>query len=281
MNGDSINSSSMHGSSNRSSITRFDSTASPFSSSHLGPSPPLLSDDLDPAWLAFFPRCNGAVHIDSGDALHPLPFLSSPSADFTSPFPSSFPSPSAASVHLHLSDLTSSYRRPCLLDVKLGVVSSDPFCCSAEKARREAAKCPAQAQAGWRICGARVWTKEEKEEQKDEEKTKKQTKRRVLPWGSGATAAAVDPASSGAYAVYDKQWCRSIRLDQLAQPFWTFLAHQSDSRGALVHPRMFTPSAAAIRRAPVLLPRSSASAAVAVRVQASMAAVRVESAAEL
>ncbi|GMT25081.1 hypothetical protein PFISCL1PPCAC_16378 [Pristionchus fissidentatus] len=58
---------------------------------------------------------------------------------------------------LVIDDITVNYRLPVILDVKMGLVTYDPFA-SAEKQYAESTKYPPQAKLGFRICGYRMYT---------------------------------------------------------------------------------------------------------------------------
>ena len=188
-------------------------TAANSSAARDSPSRQQLHLEAMRSWLTFFPRFYGTVT------------LSDPSAH----------SPHGALSHyLHLEDVTQPYARPSLLDVKIGTHSWDPFAVSKaspadmEKVRREVAKCPAQSQTGFRICGARIWK-------------------------PSAPAHATSHGSSkhtGEYQCYGKHWARHVSVEDVERPFWTFFGHtQSDATLA-----PFAPSAAAMRSAAIVLP---------------------------
>jgi hypothetical protein len=62
----------------------------------------------------------------------------------------------AAAGHIALEDVTARFRRPCVMDVKVGTRTFGDDA-SAEKAAAEARKYPLQAEAGFRITGMRVY----------------------------------------------------------------------------------------------------------------------------
>ena len=201
-------------------------------------------------WLSFFPRSFGTITLPAvqqhsaqaeshSSAVHPAAAAGSSSdASLAAP-------PSAAShTYLHLQDVTYPLTHPSLLDIKIGVQSSDPFVANADKIEREAAKCPAQATTGFRVCGARVWREPE--------------------------------TSGGERSVdcYDKHWGRRVTVDEIERMFWTFFGHRDEQHaGSVCNTHLqansaassdvvavsFSPSPIALRNAslifPLLLPR--------------------------
>jgi len=208
-------------------------------------------------WMAFFPRYYGTIRLTPP---HTLTRTMKPTADAATPVakPSrripSNPSPIASSPEsssptslLHLDDLTSSYAHPCVLDIKIGTHSFDPFTIVSEedgsmnvaelmklraKFERERKKCPAQATFGFRICGARIWNGAMANDWDDGQ--------RCDNGGSSASVSVTVPTndmsvggvshvsmSPDGYIVYDKHWGRGIAPDAaddaICQMIWTFL----------------------------------------------------------
>jgi 1D-myo-inositol-tetrakisphosphate 5-kinase/inositol-polyphosphate multikinase len=63
--------------------------------------------------------------------------------------------------YLCLEDLTRSFVRPCIVDLKMGRFSHDPHTADVAKIERECAKFPPQAHLGFRLVGMKVWDREE------------------------------------------------------------------------------------------------------------------------
>ena len=58
--------------------------------------------------------------------------------------------------HLVLEDLSSNYREPCVIDIKMGQQTYEPGACTSKK-MREIRKCPYQVMTGFRITGMKVY----------------------------------------------------------------------------------------------------------------------------
>jgi len=89
---------------------------------------------LPPPAAGLFPRCFGVVLAAAGAAAPPAPPIG----------------------HIALEDVTARFRRPCVMDVKIGTRTFGDDA-SAEKAAAEARKYPLQAEVGFRITGMRVY----------------------------------------------------------------------------------------------------------------------------
>ena len=100
--------------------------------------------------------------------------------------------------YLVLSDMTASYSRPCVLDVKLGTRTFDESA-SARKQAEELSKYPLQAALGFRIAGWKRWT------------------------GTGG---------GDGWEVRDKLWGRSVQPHQMAAALKQFVGVASSSNAA-------------------------------------------------
>lgn len=56
---------------------------------------------------------------------------------------------------LELEDITYPYKKPCIMDIKIGQVTFDPDAEESKKLK-ESIKCPSQKELGFRILGYRV-----------------------------------------------------------------------------------------------------------------------------